>query len=126
MQLSEAMSTFWRRLHERGGSSEALPVYLDLVRDYAPDAVVDSFDPLACLAARILKVPLATVLQGNFHPASRGFKWWETERPAGLSSGTAHVNKVIAEYGLPPLNRCVDVMAGDLSLIVGTPVRLIQ
>jgi UDP:flavonoid glycosyltransferase YjiC (YdhE family) len=100
---------------------EALPVYLDLIRDYAPDAVVDSFDPLACLAARILKVPIATVLQGNFHPASRGFKWWENERPAGPPSGTAHVNKVIAEYGLAPLNRCIDVMAGDLSLIVGTP-----
>lgn len=100
---------------------QALPVYLDLVRDYAPDMVVDSFDPLPCLAARILKVPLATVLQGNFHPASRGFRWWEDERPAGLPSGTAFVNKVVTEYGLPPLSRCIDVMAGDLSLIVGTP-----
>ena len=124
MQLSEA----WDVDHFFGGvyTSEeyvrqALPVYLDLVRGYDPDAVVDSFDPLACLAARILKIPLVTVLQGNFHPASRGFKWWEKERPAGLSSGTAHVNKVIAEYGLAPLNRCIDVMAGDLSLIVGTP-----
>jgi MGT family glycosyltransferase len=124
MQVSEA----WDVEHFFGGVytseayvREALPVYLDLVRDYAPDAVVDSFDPLACLAARILKVPLVTVLQGNFHPASRGFKWWEKERPSGLSSGTANVNKVIAEYGLAPLDRCIDVMAGDLSLIVGTP-----
>ena len=100
---------------------EALPVCLDLIRGYAPDAIVDSFDPLSCLASRILKIPLATVLQGNFHPASRGFKWWEKERPIGLSSGTAHVNKVIAEYGLAPLDRCIDVMSGDLSLIVGTP-----
>jgi MGT family glycosyltransferase len=124
MQVSEA----WDVEHFFGGIytseayvREALPVYLDLVRDYAPDAIVDSFDPLACLAARIQKVPLVTVLQGNFHPASRGFKWWENERPSGLSSGTAHVNKVIAEYGLAPLDRCIDVMAGDLSLIVGTP-----
>jgi len=100
---------------------EALPVYLDLVRDYAPDMVVDSFDPLACIAARILKVPLTTVLQGNFHPASRGFRWWEESRPDGLASGTPAVNKVIADYGLAPLDRCIDVMAGDLSLIVGTP-----
>jgi UDP:flavonoid glycosyltransferase YjiC (YdhE family) len=124
MQLSEA----WDVEHFFGGVytseeyvREALAVYLDLVRDYAPDMVVDSFDPLPCLAARILKVPLATVLQGNFHPASRGFKWWEDERPAGLPSGTAVVNKVIGEYGLAPLDRCIDVMAGDLSLIVGTP-----
>jgi UDP:flavonoid glycosyltransferase YjiC (YdhE family) len=124
MQLSDA----WDVEHFFGGVytseeyvREALPVYLDLIRDYAPDMVVDSFDPLGCLAARILKVPLATVLQGNFHPASRGFKWWEPERPAGLASGTMFINKVVSEYGLAPLDRCIDVMAGDLSLIVGTP-----
>lgn len=122
--LSEA----WDVEHFFGGiyTSEeyvraALPVYLDLLRDYAPDAVVDSFDPLPCLAARILNIPLVTVLQGNFHPASRGFKWWESERPNGLSSGTVYVNKVIADYGLAPLGRCTEVLSGDLSLIVGTP-----
>jgi len=99
----------------------AVAVYVDLMRDYAPDMVVDSFDPLACLAARVLKVPLATVLQGNFHPASRGFLWWETTRPAGLPSAAAFINSVASEYGLPPVDRCADLMAGDLSLIVGTP-----
>jgi len=53
----------------------ATAVHLDLVRDYAPDIVVDSFGLFPCLAARILGVPLATVLQGNFHPASDGFLW---------------------------------------------------
>jgi Glycosyl transferase 4-like domain len=68
---------------------DATAVYVDLVRDYAPDMVVDSFEPIACLAARIAKVPLATVLQGNIHPASRGFTWWKDERPAGLPSAAA-------------------------------------
>jgi hypothetical protein len=40
-------------------------VYLDLIRDYDPDVVVDSFGLLTCLAARVLGVPLVTVLQGN-------------------------------------------------------------
>jgi len=100
---------------------EALAVYLDVVRDYAPDLIVDSFDPLACLAARVLRVPLVTVLQGNFHPASRGFLWWENDRPADLPSAAAFINSVAADYGLPPFARCADLMAGDLSLIVGTP-----
>jgi UDP:flavonoid glycosyltransferase YjiC (YdhE family) len=100
---------------------KATDVYLDLIRDYDPDMVVDSFDLLACLAARILKVPLVTVLQGNFHPASRGFLWWEDKRPAGLPSATAFINTVRAEHGLPPVDRCVELMEGDLSLIVGTP-----
>jgi len=99
----------------------ATAFYLDLLRSYAPDVVVDSFDLLACLAARILHVPLATILQGNFHPCSRGFLWWEQDRPAGLPSAAPIINKVANEYGVLPVARCVEHLAGDLSLIVGTP-----
>lgn len=99
----------------------ATEVHLDLLREAAPDVVVDSFNLLACLAARVLKLPLVTVLQGNFHPASRGFLWWERERPAGLPSAAGFINKIAAEHGVPPVDRCVELMAGDLSLIVGTP-----
>ncbi len=96
-------------------------VYLDLIRDYDPDVVVDSFGLLTCLAARVLGVPLVTVLQGNIHPASDGFVWWKKDRPAGLPSAAAVINKAAAEYGIVPVERCVDLLAGDLSLIVGTP-----
>ena len=99
----------------------ATAVHVDLVRDAAPDVVVDSFNLLACLAARILKIPLVTVVQGNFHPASRGFLWWEAERPSGLASVAGVLNKVAAEYGVAPVQRCDELMAGDLSLIIGTP-----
>jgi UDP:flavonoid glycosyltransferase YjiC (YdhE family) len=99
----------------------ATAVYVDLLRDYAPDVVVDSFGLFPCIAARILGIPLVTVLQGNFHPASQGFLWWKGERPAGLPSPAPAVNKVLAEYGLPPVERSVDMFAGDLSLITGTP-----
>ncbi len=61
------------------------------------------------------------MLQGNFHPASDGFLWWKGERPAGLPSAAPVINKVAAEYGVAPVARCVDLLAGDLSLIVGTP-----
>jgi len=72
----------------------ATAFYMDLIREYSPDVVIDSFDLIACLAARILRIPLATVLQGNFHPASRGFLWWEQERPAGLPNAASLMNKV--------------------------------
>ena len=99
----------------------ATAVYVDLVRDYAPDVVVDSFGLFPCMAARILGIPLVSVLQGNFHPASDGFLWWKGERPAGLPSPASAVNKVLAEYGIAPVERSVDLLAGDLSLITGTP-----
>ncbi len=96
-------------------------VYVDVIRDYDPDVVVDSFGLLTCLAARVVAVPLVTVLQGNIHPASDGFLWWKKDRPARLPSAAAVINKVAAEYGSAPVERCADLLAGDLSLIVGTP-----
>ncbi len=96
-------------------------VYLDVIRDYDPEVVVDSFGLLTCLAARVLEVPLVTVLQGNIHPASDGFLWWKKDRPAGLPSAAAVINKVAAEHGLRPVERCADLLAGNLSLILGTP-----
>ena len=95
--------------------------YVDVIRDFAPDVVVDSFDALSCLAARVLQVPQASILQGNFHPASPGFLWWQPVRPAGLPSAASVVNKVAAEYGIAPQPRCVDRLPGDFCLIVGTP-----
>ena len=96
-------------------------LHIKLLQDFAPDVVVDSFNLPACLAARILKIPLVTVNQGNFHPASDGFKWWQRPRPTALRSAVVVVNRVAAEHGAGPFARCVDLMAGDLSLIVGTP-----
>jgi UDP:flavonoid glycosyltransferase YjiC (YdhE family) len=94
---------------------------VDVVRDFNPDVIVDSFGLFSCLAARILQVPLASVLQGNFHSASDGFLWWKGGRPAGLPSAAPMINKVAEENGVAPVARCVDLLAGDLSLIVGTP-----
>jgi MGT family glycosyltransferase len=75
----------------------------------------------ACLAARIVQIPLVSVLQGNFHPKSDGFLWWKSERPGGLPSAAATINIIRHEYGLPAIERCVDLLAGDLCLIVGSP-----
>jgi len=98
----------------------ATALHVDVVRNFDPDVVVDSFGLFPCLAARILQVPLVTVLQGNFHPASDGFVWWSDERPTGLPSATAAINKAAAENGVASVARCVDLLAGDLSMIVGT------
>ena len=96
-------------------------LHVDLFRDFRPDVVVDSFGPFGCLAAHILGIPLASVLQGNFHPESSGYLYWAGERPANLPSAAPVFNKIAAEYGLSPIARVVDLLAGDLSLIVGTP-----
>jgi UDP:flavonoid glycosyltransferase YjiC (YdhE family) len=95
--------------------------YVDLIQRWAPDVVVDSFGLVACLAARILKVPLVSVLQGVYHPASNGYVWWKGERPNGMPSAAPVINQVAAEHGVAPVKRAVDLLTGDLCLIVGTP-----
>lgn len=102
-------------------TSDEFAVYLDVIRDYSPDVVIDSFGLLTCLAAHALSIPLVTVLQGNIHPASDGFLWWRKDRPVDLPSAAAVVNRIAAKHGLAPVQRCADLMAGDLSLILGTP-----
>ena len=78
-----------------------------------PMSSSDSFLGLfSCLGARILGVPLASVLQGNFHPASDGFLWWKAERPAGLPSALAGGEQVAANTAWGGLARCVDLLAG--------------
>jgi UDP:flavonoid glycosyltransferase YjiC (YdhE family) len=96
-------------------------LHIDLIRDFKPDVVVDSFGVFACLAARVCGVSLVTVNQGNFHPASDGFLFWKGERPSNLPTAAPYFNRVAAEYGIGPFARSVDLLAGDLSLIVGTP-----
>jgi UDP:flavonoid glycosyltransferase YjiC (YdhE family) len=127
MDLAQAGSAwdveeFFAAIHcDEESTKGETAVYVDLIRAYAPDVVVDSFGLLTCLAARVLSVPLVTVLQGNIHPASDGFLWWKKDRPSGLPSAAAVINKVAAEYGIEPVARCVDLLAGNLSLILGTP-----
>jgi UDP:flavonoid glycosyltransferase YjiC (YdhE family) len=99
----------------------ATAVYVDLIRRWEPDVVVDSWGLLACLAARILKVPLVSVLQGDCHPASNGFLWWKGERPPDSPGAARVINKVLADYGIAPVRRAVDLLEGDICLIAGTP-----
>ncbi len=91
-----------------------------LMKEYAADVIVDSWNPLACVAARALRKPLVTVLQADIHPASKGLIWWK-ERPAGVPSALPVLNQVLAELGLDPAGKTEELCVGDLTLVVGIP-----
>ena len=61
------MGGFWREEFVRANTA----LHLDLIREFKPDVAVDSFGVFACLAARIARVPLATVLPGKFLSGER-------------------------------------------------------
>jgi UDP:flavonoid glycosyltransferase YjiC (YdhE family) len=96
-------------------------IHVDVVRRYDPDIVVDSFSPFACLAARVCGRPLVTVLPGDYHPASKGFIWWEGIRPTGLPDPARVFSLVATDFGFKSVARIVDMFAADLVLVVGTP-----
>jgi len=92
-----------------------------LMEEFQPDAVVDSWNITACLAARITRRPLVTILQGDMHPANDGFIWWR-EPPRDVPSALAAVNATLRHYGLSEARKSEDLMVGGLTLIAGTPV----
>jgi MGT family glycosyltransferase len=91
-----------------------------LIADVEPDAIVDFWNPFACIAARALGIPLVTVIQADAHPGNPGFIWWK-DPPTRLPSATPATNKVLARFGLSPIEKLDDLNLGDLTLILGTP-----
>ncbi len=94
--------------------------YMKLVEDAAPDAIVDFWNPFACIAARKLGIPLVTVNQADAHPESRGFIWWK-EPSAAPPTTVPAMNKVRRKLGLGEIRKLEDLSIGDLTLIVGSP-----
>jgi len=93
---------------------------LALINDYGPDTVVDFWNPFACVATRATGTPLVTVVQADAHPASQGLIWWK-EPPADLPTPVPVLNRVLAGYGLSPINKTEELNVGDLTLVVGIP-----
>ena len=84
-----------------------------------PDAVVDFWNPFACIAARALGIPLITVIQADAHPESGGFVWWK-QRPKHVPTAVPAVNRVRRGYGLAAVESVEELNIGDLTLIVGS------
>lgn len=97
-----------------------VPSLMRVIRAVGPDAVVDFWNPTACVAARATSTPLVGVVQANTHPASDGFIWWR-ERPAATPGAAAQYNEILTELDLPPVQRAADLLLGDRTLILGMP-----
>ena len=94
--------------------------WMELIREYNPDAVVDFTNMGACIAARASHKPLITVIQADFHPQSRGFMWWK-EPPPDLPTAVPTLNKVLAELQLEPIRKAAELFVGEITLVVGMP-----
>ncbi|MFX0115227.1 MAG: nucleotide disphospho-sugar-binding domain-containing protein [Candidatus Hodarchaeota archaeon] len=94
--------------------------YIELIKNTRADVVIDFWNPFACIAARVMDVPLITVIQADMHPQSKGFIWWK-KMPDNLPSPTGAINQVLHNYDLPPIEQTGELFLGDQTLVVGTP-----
>jgi hypothetical protein len=93
---------------------------MTVMTDWKADAIVDFWNPDACIAARAAKKPLITVIQSDLHPESAGFIWWK-QTPPHVPTAVPVFNKILASYNLPPIRKTGELLMGDLTLVLGTP-----
>mgnify|MGYP000163472057 CR=1 FL=1 len=95
---------------------------IEVIRTWEPDAIVDFWNPFACIAARASHKPLITVIQPDMHPQSQGFIWWKKRPPLDLQpSPVLATNQVLADYHLPLIEKIADLLVGDMTLVLGLP-----
>jgi UDP:flavonoid glycosyltransferase YjiC (YdhE family) len=94
--------------------------HIDLIKRSKAEAVIDFWNPFACIAARAIGMPLITIIQADMHPQSNGFIWWK-EKPDNLPSSREAVNQVLKKYRLQPIGQVEELFVGDLTLLVGIP-----
>jgi UDP:flavonoid glycosyltransferase YjiC (YdhE family) len=116
--IDQFLATFG--LADAGFTRAIVAALVGLMRECRADAVVDFWNPFACIAARVTRRPLVSVIQADMHPDSAGFIWWRPA-PAGLPTALPAVNRVLAELGLPRVARTGEVLLGDLTFVAGTP-----
>lgn len=97
---------------------ESCQLLLATIDTYQPDVMVDSWNPCACIAAKIRGVPLVTIIHSYVHPLSQGFIWWRSS-PSNVPTPVEVVNRVLCDYSLSPVQRVADLYVGDLTLVHG-------
>jgi UDP:flavonoid glycosyltransferase YjiC (YdhE family) len=94
---------------------------VELIGAYEPDAIVDFLNPFACIAAKVIKKTLITVIQSDMHPQSQGLIWWK-KPPLELPPSPVPVtNRALAKYNLPPVEKMGELLTGDMTLVPGLP-----
>ena len=92
----------------------------ELIESSRADAVVNFWNPWACIAAKSLKKPLISVMLSFGHPQSPGIIWWKDVSPS-LPSPVPFTNGILGQYGLPAVKNTADLFLGNLNMILGTP-----
>jgi MGT family glycosyltransferase len=94
---------------------------VELIGAYKPDAILDFLNPFACIAAKVIKKKLITVIQSDMHPQSQGLIWWKKPPMEPPPSPVPATNRALANYNLAPIEKIGELLIGDMTLVLGMP-----
>jgi hypothetical protein len=94
---------------------------IEIISTYNPEAIVDFWNPWACIAARACHKLLVAVMQADQHPLSQGFIWWRPAPPGVPRCPVQGVNTILAGHRAAPVRSIGELCVGDLTLVVGLP-----
>jgi len=94
--------------------------YRRVILESQCDLVIDFWNPFSCMAAKSLKIPLATINQGDALPGSRGFIWWK-QQDKKYASVVPSLNRVMQKFKLQAITSIEEIFAGDCTLVTGMP-----
>jgi len=88
---------------------------MSLLKEFSPDYILSDLGILACLAARIMRIPLIAINQSCYHPNVK-LKWWEDNYKAE-NSLLDKLNIYLKKKGAPQLNTFTEIFTGELTII---------
>jgi len=94
---------------------------IEIISAVKPDAIVDFFNPFACVAARSCRKPLVAVMQADQHPLSKGFIWWRPAPPGVPRCPALAANAILVDHQAAPVPTIGELCAGDMTLVLGLP-----
>lgn len=95
---------------------------IEYIKEFSPDYIFSDLGILACIAARIMKIPLIAMNQSCYHPnnAYGHLKWWTNivDEDYGI---TYKLNSLLKKYGATQINKFEEIFTGCLTIIPSFP-----
>lgn len=95
---------------------------IDVVNQFHPDVLIGDVWLLTTIVGRLTGLPVVQIVRSAMHPADPQLVWWRDVPPQICPPDVTPVfNPVLAQWGLPSIQRAEDLLDGDLFLIPSIP-----
>lgn len=95
---------------------------LAIVDRFGPDVLIGDTWLLTSIVGRLANLPVAQIVRTGIHPSSPQLVWWRSLPSQLFPPEIVPIfNPTLEEWGLSPIERANDLLAGDLFLVPSIP-----